>query len=382
MYSLAGFGRMITDNIRTDGYAQALENEIKIGDVVAEIGTGTGIFALLACRFGARRVYAFEPSPIIEVAREIAQANGLADRIEFIPKMSTESSLPEPVNVVIADIRGILPLFGKSLISLIDARERFLGPNGRMIPRSDTLWIAGVKAPELYQQHLGPWKNRLYDFDMSAALPRAYNSTDQCFLTTDQLLLEPKRLATLDYTTLTQTELDATVSWTADQAAQGHGLVLWFDSILTEGVTLTNRPGAPRLIYRQQFFPWPAPLDVCPGDKVTVRITARLVGDEYVWGWETQLQSQNSSQGTKPRFQQSTFLSSDFSLAELRSSASRFQPKVNEEGQIQRRILSLMEGTTSLKAISHELVKDFPGRFKRWQDAFNVVASVSRKFGS
>jgi protein arginine N-methyltransferase 1 len=382
VYSLAGFGRMITDNIRTDGYAQALRNEIKTGDVVAEIGTGTGIFALLACRFGARRVYAFEPSPIIELAREIAQANGLADRIEFIPKMSTESSLPEPVNVVIADIRGVLPLFGKSLISLIDARERFLAPNGRMIPRSDTLWIAGVKAPELYQQHLGPWKNRLYDFDMSAALPRTYNSTDQCFLTTDQLLLEPKRLATLDYTTLTQTDLDATMSWTADQAAQGHGLVLWFDSILTEGVTLTNRPGAPRLIYRQQFFPWPAPLDVCLGDKVTVRITARLVGDEYVWGWETQLQSQNSSQGTKPRFQQSTFLSSDFSLAELRSSASRFQPKVTEEGQIQRRILSLMEGTTSLKAISHELVKDFPGRFKRWQDAFNVVASVSRKFGS
>ncbi len=69
---------------------------------------------MLACRFGARRVYAFEPSPIIELAREIAAANGLADRIEFIPKMSTESSLPEPANVVIvSDVRGILPLFGK-----------------------------------------------------------------------------------------------------------------------------------------------------------------------------------------------------------------------------------------------------------------------------
>ena len=36
----------------------------------------------------------------------------------------------------------------------------------------------------------------------------------------------------------------------------------------------------------------------------------------------------------------------------------------------------------SLEAISHELVKDFPGRFKRRQDAFNLVASLSRNFGS
>ncbi len=182
--------------------------------------------------------------------------------------------------------------------------------------------------------------------------------------------------------TLKQTDLDATVSWTADQASQGHGLVVWFDSVLTEGVTLTNRPGAPRLIYRQQFFPWPEPLDVCPGDTVTVTMSARLVGDEYVWRWDTQLKSKNSPNGTKPPFRQSTFFSSDFSLADLRTSASRFQPRLNEEGRVHRRILSLMEGTTSLEAISHELVKDFPGRFKRWQDAFNLVASISRKFGS
>ena len=40
--------------------------------------------------------------------------------------MSTESSLPEPVNLVVSDVRGVLPLFGKSLVSIIDARERFL----------------------------------------------------------------------------------------------------------------------------------------------------------------------------------------------------------------------------------------------------------------
>ena len=81
-------------------------------------------------------------------------------------------------------------------------------------------------------------------------------------------------------------------------------------------------------------------------------------------------------------FRQSTFFGSDFSLADLRSSASGFQPKLNEDGRIHRRVLSLMEGNTSLEAIAVELTKDFPGRFKRWQDALNLFASISRTFGS
>jgi len=329
MYSLAAYGRMVADNIRTDAYAQALKQEIKAGDVVVDIGTGPGILAFLACRFGARRVYAFEPSGVIELAKEIAAANGLADRIEFIPKISTEGSLPEPANVIVSDIHGILPFFRQGLVSTIDARERFLAPHGRMIPAYETLWIAGVRAPEIYQQQLGPWNSRPYDLDTSAAHVRRINSIDQCWLTTDQLFLEPRCLATLDYKTLKQTNLDATVSWTVDHASQGHGVVLWFDSVLAEGITLTNRPGAPRLIYRQAFFPWLETLNVCSGDTISVTVSARLVGEEYVWRWDTQHGSKNSPNSAKPPLRQSTFFGTDFSLAELRSSALRFQPKLN-----------------------------------------------------
>jgi protein arginine N-methyltransferase 1 len=372
---------MVTDKLRTDAYAHALEREIKTGDVVAEIGTGTGIFALLACRFGARRVYAFEPSAVIELAREIAVANGFADRIEFIPRMSIESALPERVDVIVSDVHGILPFFNRGLLSLIDARQRFLAPNGRMVPRSDTLWIAGVNAPELYQEHVGPWDDKPYDFNMSAALPRRINSMDQRYVTAEQLFLEPRCLTTIDCQTLQQPDLDASVSWTVDQEAQGHGIVLWFDSVLADGIMFTNRPGAPRLIYQQQFCPWPAPLDVRPGDTVTVTISARLVGNDYVWRWDTQLASKNSPEEAQ-QFRQSTFFGSDFSLNDLRRSASQFQPQLNEEGLIHRRVLSLMEGKISLEAIASQLATDFPRHFPRSQDAFNLVASISRTFAS
>lgn len=372
---------MVTDKLRTDAYAHALEREIKAGDVVAELGTGTGIFALLACRFGARRVYAFEPSAVIELAREMAAANGYADRIEFIPKMSLESALPERADLIVSDVRGILPFFNRGLLSLIDARQRFLAPNGRMVPRSDTLWIAGVNAPELYREHLGPWNDKPYDFDMSAALPRRINSMDRCYVTAEQLFLEPRCLSTIDYQKLQQPNLDASVSWTVDQESQGHGIVLWFDSVLADGITLTNRPGAPPLIYRQQFCPWPAPLDVRAGDTVTVKVSARLVGSEYAWRWDTQLAGKNSPHGTQ-QFRQSTFFGLDFSLNQLRKSASQFQPQLNEEGLVHRRVLSLMEGNMSLEAIARQLAADFPERFPRPQDGFDLVASISRAFAT
>src|SRR5690349_15960864 len=84
VYSLPDYGDMIADTGRTAAYARALRSRIDSSSVVLDIGTGAGILALLACRAGARRVYAVEPSDAIQVAREAAAANGFADRIQFI----------------------------------------------------------------------------------------------------------------------------------------------------------------------------------------------------------------------------------------------------------------------------------------------------------
>ena len=69
MYSVYDFGCFIADKIRTDAYVQALRQGVKQNSVVVDIGTGTGIWALLACRFGARKVYAIEPNDAIQVAK-------------------------------------------------------------------------------------------------------------------------------------------------------------------------------------------------------------------------------------------------------------------------------------------------------------------------
>src|SRR5512135_770538 len=84
LYSIGGYQKMVDDAVRMNAYADALRRAVRPGSVVVDIGAGTGILSLLACRFGAARVYALEPDDCINVARENAAANGLADRIEWI----------------------------------------------------------------------------------------------------------------------------------------------------------------------------------------------------------------------------------------------------------------------------------------------------------
>lgn len=202
MYDLAAYGAMIADAIRTDAYLAALRQSIDPNSVVLDIGAGTGIFALLACQLGARHVYAVEPSDQIGVARELAKDNGYGDRITFIQSLSSKISLPEPVDVVVSDLRGTLPLFQRHIPVMIDVRQRFLAANGVLIPQKDTLWAAVVEAPKLYQKVEQPWHNSPYGLNMAAARQRAINTTQKGLVTPEQFVVEPQVWATLDYRTI------------------------------------------------------------------------------------------------------------------------------------------------------------------------------------
>ncbi|TSC94016.1 MAG: protein arginine N-methyltransferase 1 [Parcubacteria group bacterium Licking1014_1] len=69
---------MLEDKSRMDAFLNALKELIIPGkSIVLDIGTGTGILAMMAAKFGAKQVFAIESYPIINIAREIARDNGL-----------------------------------------------------------------------------------------------------------------------------------------------------------------------------------------------------------------------------------------------------------------------------------------------------------------
>ena len=380
MYSVYDFGCFIANEIRTGAYVRALRNAVKPGSVVADIGTGTGIWALLACRFGARRVYAIEPNEAIHVAKEIAVVNGFAERIEFIQKLSMQVTLPERVDVVISDLRGILPLFQRHLPFIVDARLRFLKPDGVLIPQRDTMWVAVVEAPDLYRSYTAPWEDNAYGLDMEAARKIATNTWHRGRVKPEQLLTEPKCWATLDYTLLEKPDVSGEVSLVATREGAAHGVSVWFDSELTEGVSISNAPTAPELIYGNAFFPFSNSVPLAAGDKISVEIYANLVSEDYVWRWNTFVLSQGQKEHVKADLNQSTFYGIPLSQGTLQKIANNHVPMLEDEGLIDQFILSQMNGNTSLGEIAERLLDSFPDHFPKWYDALTRVGQLSKKY--
>ena len=99
---------MLNDKRRTSLYLQSIHSTVHAGDVVVDIGTGTGVLAIAAARAGARHVYTIEAGIIGDLAKETFVKNGFADRITLIWGWSYEVSLPEPANVLVSELVGMI----------------------------------------------------------------------------------------------------------------------------------------------------------------------------------------------------------------------------------------------------------------------------------
>ena len=53
------------------------------------------------------------------------------------------------------------------------------------------------------------------------------------------------------------------------------------------------------MIYGKGLFPFSQPVQVTEGDRITLRLEGKIVGDDYVWRWDTEF--------PKTSFKQSTF---------------------------------------------------------------------------
>lgn len=377
MYSVTSYGKMIADP-RMGPYVKALRRAVTSDSVVLDLGSGPGIFGLLACQMGARHVYAIEPDDVVQLAREAAIANGFANRMTCLQDISLHVQLPERVNLIISDLRGVLPWFRDHLPSISDARDRLLTEDGILIPQRDTLWAALIGAPADYDALVSPWRDNPYHLDLTQANRLVTNAWLKIRAEENQLLVEPICWHKLKYNHVTSTDVKNTINWTAGRSDTSHGLVVWFDSELFDGIGFSNRPGAPNLIYGQAFFPFPRPVELDAGDVIKVTLRADLVGDDYVWQWDTKVVSKNSQ--LKADFRQSTFFGALLSTERLRKQSSSYVPRLNTEGQIEHGILSMMDGKTPLEEIARQLSLRYPNRFQNQTEALRTASETSLKY--
>lgn len=293
--------RFLDDPPRLDAFARAVAEAVRPGDVVADLGSGTGLLSLFACRAGASRVYAVEKTGMAAYIRPIAAANGFSDRVIVLRGHSLRVDLPERVDVVLSDMVGGIGFIKEGTDTLADVRRRWLKPGGRMMPETSTTWIAPVEEPNLYKR-VEFWSTPVAGIDMSLLRRPAANTHYPHFFEPRDLLSRSAAVATCDHRSSPPDVVRGRASFTIERKGDLHGIAGWGSAQLSSSVSLTNAPGAPDRIRRHGgFLPIDRPVAIEPGDIVDAELVIRP--SEFVIIWTVRCRRRDQ---TIAEFRQST----------------------------------------------------------------------------
>ena len=274
---------MLNDRARTAGFLTAIQETVKPGDVVVDVGTGTGVLAIAAARAGARHVYAIEASSIGQLAKLMFEANGLADRITLLEGRSSQIDLPEKADVLISEIIGSEPLREQVLETFLDARFRYLKPGARYLPERLSVFGVPVEIPAsdlsartFTRETADRWRNE-YGIDFSP-LAAVAASSGQSFLVPGSKvrhwprLSEPIQLLDLDLRCHPDAAVRSTVSGPAMSSGIISGLAVFFELHVSPSVRLSTDPStaSEHSNWRNHVEILPGALEVQPGDLIEV----------------------------------------------------------------------------------------------------------------
>lgn len=258
------YHQMLGDSIRMEAFREAIFSTVKRGDIVVDLGAGTGILGFWALQAGAQKVYAIEKTEAIDLARELAVVNGFEDKIEFIQKNSMEVELPERVDVLISETLGSFAIDENTLYFTSDARDRFLKEEGAMIPKSIELFVAPFEDSRIYEK-LDFWR-RIPGLDFSPAFDLFSKKIMIEEVESEHLLTGAISMGAIDLRTVENGGFAERAFISIRKSGTIHGVTGWFSAQLTNEIEISTSPDAPQTHWKQAVFPFPDSVKVSEGD--------------------------------------------------------------------------------------------------------------------
>jgi len=321
-------------------------------------------------------VYAIEAAASMSFAELLATANGFRDRVEFIHKPSTAVVLPERVDTIVADIHDTFGFQQNGLATLIDARDRFLAPGGRLIPSSVQLLVAPVEAPDLYRKTVDIWRQRIHGVDLSPLRALAVNQPNAARFEPERLLATPATVANIDLNTVDEVYVTGTTVCRAARDGTLHGICGCFVTTLADEIVMTNMPGNSRTTnFAQAFFPVERPTVLSADDTVSIQIETQ---DGSATRWQVAVARQGT---TIARFDQCTFHTEPLSPDVLRKQADDYRPTLSPRGAMERAVLDQFDGTRSSSDIEAWLRNRFGDTLPSAREAAAFLKSMIHRCG-
>ncbi|MEO7732009.1 MAG: 50S ribosomal protein L11 methyltransferase [Kofleriaceae bacterium] len=268
---------MLNDRDRNRAFAEAIVHSNVRGKTVLDIGAGTGLLSMLAAKHGAAHVYACEMvAPVADKAVEIIAANGYADKVTLIPKISHDirigADMPQRAEVLISETIDCGFVGEGFLSSLRHAKSELLTPNATLVPRRFTLEGALLESSDVFGL------NRIDEvegFDLGGFNELATRGYFPVRLNTwrHRLMSAPSRLLGLDLASYAFTPVSETLELTANTTGVVHGVVFWFDVELVAGIRLSNTPCTGASHWMQAFTCFERPIAVAKGDQIVLDLS-------------------------------------------------------------------------------------------------------------
>jgi protein arginine N-methyltransferase 1 len=345
----------LSDRTKLAQYQAAIEQLVRPGHVVLDLGCGSGLLGLMALRAGARKVIFVEEGTIIEAARRTIEEAGFGDRAEFFQRNSFELALPERADVIICDHVGYFGFDYGVLALLADARQRFLKPGGVIVPTEIDLELAPVES-EACRDLVTRWHDGGVPEEFAWLAHSAANSRHAVHLHKDDLLADTGLLTKLHLEHDTAPFLTWSVEFTCDRDGILDGLAGWFDCRLAEGIRMTNSPLAAESLARPQaYLPLDKPVPVSKGDRVSATVMARHL--DGVIAWIVELPDLDA------RYAYSTFngllLDHD---AMMRAQPNRVA-RLNDRGRARQLVLSYCDGKRTVAEVEALVQREHPDLF-------------------
>lgn len=265
---------MVSDRSRTEAFAKAIQEVVQEGDSVLDLGTGTGLLAMLSAKAGAERVYAVDQAGIAQAAKKLVAANKLDDTIEVIHSNANKFELDEKVDTMVSEWLGHFGFAETMLDDVIICRDKNLKPGGTMLPSGIQIFLAPVDSEILYdEQGPGYWSEPVQgiDFSLLEQMELDQAISVKTIVLPDDLIGPGKPIITLDLATAT-TETpwqSGEIEFTIDRDGQMNGFAGWFVAQLSPSIILDTGPHMPRTHWEQCYFPLPT-LIVEKGQTITV----------------------------------------------------------------------------------------------------------------
>jgi len=247
---------LLSHRARLSKFQCALQKVVQPESRVVDIGTGTGILALIAARVGAKSVTAVDVNGrSLDYARKAAQINGLSQRVSFVESHFEDYVPEEQADIVICEMLSSMLLIEQQVPACAHAARKILKPGGIILPASASVYAVPVECHSLWERF------NLLDLEFPK-VPQTLGKRDAKDLS-NAALVTKFNFSTPDILT----EVNETLKFAIIEDGCLHGLVGFFKAHLFEDITLGMDDG-----WRELYLPLDEPIEVSKGARVSVQL--------------------------------------------------------------------------------------------------------------